>query len=76
MTALVIIALIIGILGFLIGIGSIILVWRLNKYIQNTIEEKLEEANDKVEELYKSLQIAMKDGLLDPNGKIRRSYIQ
>ena len=76
MTILVIIALIFGVLGTLLGVCCLLVVWRFNKYIQNTIEDKLEEALDKVEELHKSLQIAVKEGLLDKNGKIRKPYVQ
>jgi CHASE3 domain sensor protein len=76
MTVLVIIALIFGVIGTLLAICSLIVVWRFNKYIQNTIEDKLEETLDKVEELHKALQIAIKEGLLDKNGKIRKPYVQ
>jgi len=66
---------ILAILAFLISCGAIVLIWRFNKYVQNTLEEKLEETQNKVEELRKSLQIATKEGLLDLNGKIRKPYI-
>lgn len=68
-------AIILSSIAILLSLLAIVLIWRLNKYIQNTLEEKLEETLDRVTELKKSLEVAVKEGLLDVNGKIKKPYI-
>jgi hypothetical protein len=72
---LLIIAIIIGFLALVASLFAIYAVWRLNKYISVSIEDKIEEQENKIDVLHQSLSIAVGEKMLNSNGRIKKPLV-
>jgi len=60
---------------FLIVLFLVYIIWRLNKYISYVLEDKIEELEDRINQLEQSLKIALGENLIRENGRIKKPYV-
>jgi len=72
---MVVLAIILAIVAILISGFALFAVWRLNKYIQYTVEERILEIDEVNSNLVQSLQLAVGEGLIKSNGRIKKPYM-